>query len=269
MKTKKRTKDNQMGPKLFRRIKTLMEQVSKDTRIPPASPYTRSLMISEILNRTEIVGADVIFVQATIESPFSRKTRQRFKIDNWEFVPPKARRYKERKKKKLWIIKLGQGRDKNGKLCFHSVVYLPDYEMIVDASIQDMSRPEYKIKLNPFIGIAKKYKQKFSPISTFRLFDVPDFLRHVKPFFFINRRDCEEIMFEYVQKYFGDYIEKYLSFDPSEAGGIEYEQKETEREPEPVAVEETTKEVAKAEETSDIMTDEDFDKMLEELEDEL
>jgi len=164
---------------------------------------------------------------------------------------------------------LGQGRDKNGKLCFHSVVYLPDYEMIVDASIQDMSRPEYKIKLNPFIGIAKKYKQKFSPISTFRLFDVPDFLRHVKPFFFINRRDCEEIMFEYVQKYFGDYIEKYLSFDPSEAGGIEYEQKETEREPEPVAVEETTKEVAKAEETSDIMTDEDFDKMLEELEDEL
>lgn len=160
--------------------------------------YTVSKIISIVLNRKGI-QAQVVFVQGIIANKEAENFRQDSGINSWRESTPSGF-VEQMIALGGHTIAVGIGKDIKGKPNFHAVVYLPQTDMVIDATMEQMTRVEKGIILKPFYGKRKEYRNLFSPGARFCLMEIEDIILKIfKPMIEREPKICKRIINELLE----------------------------------------------------------------------
>ena len=132
--------------------------------------YTASELARSVFDEFGI-ESKVIFVRGVIENEKAKQIRETIGIED-------AQRFRDVcVAEDGWSMGVGVGKDPNGAPNFHSVLYFPDTNEILDLTISQLNRPQYGIEFpDYYYGGIDEYMENFSDGWGMKeLFEAEDF----------------------------------------------------------------------------------------------
>ena len=127
-----------------------------DTSVDGGACYTASELSREIFEEFGI-ESQVVFVRGFIENEKAKELRESVGLSNPTLFREMCVALDG------YVMGVGVGRDPNGKPNFHSVLWFPETDEILDLTINQMTRPKYGIIMpDYFYGDVDEYMELFS-----------------------------------------------------------------------------------------------------------